>query len=197
MRCASRHDAGRRSAFDAAVTPHLDCLRRAARRVLRDDEAAEDAVQNALLRLWSRSATFYDEFGNDLPPPRLRAVLMSWLVPESLQMRRAARRRRHYEDAAESSPTGGCGDPACEAGTREFVEQLDRAIGNLPGLEREVVSLRRDGIELREIATRLAVPLGTVKSTLHRARRRLAAVDVDLENVYQQVSLCRALREAS
>jgi RNA polymerase sigma-70 factor (ECF subfamily) len=54
--------------------------------------------------------------------------------------------------------------------------EVRRAVGDLPADEREVVRLQHlDGLTQREIADRLDIPLGTVKSRSVRAYRRLAA----------------------
>jgi RNA polymerase sigma-70 factor, ECF subfamily len=54
-------------------------------------------------------------------------------------------------------------------------EGVQRLLAVLPAVEREILlSFHRDGREVREISSELGMPEGTVKSHLHRARRRLA-----------------------
>lgn len=66
---------------------------------------------------------------------------------------------------------------------RESVaEKVVDLFERLPGLYREVVELRaRHGLLYSEIAERLGVPVGTVKSRLHRARERLHELMEELE----------------
>lgn len=62
------------------------------------------------------------------------------------------------------------------------VEKILDLFERLPGLYRDVVELRaREGLQYSEIAERLGVPVGTVKSRLHRARERLRELLEELE----------------
>jgi RNA polymerase sigma-70 factor (ECF subfamily) len=163
-------------ALDRAIRAHRECLVRAARRYLPAD-LAEDAVQHALVRVWRRRVELPSFEGG-----AARGVLLSFVVPTSRHVHRTETRRSRHEAIAASrlahrapSEREECADPACVAERKEFVEGLAEAIARLPGREADVMRLRAfEGLELDAIAERLAMPVGTVKSTLHRARQRLA-----------------------
>jgi RNA polymerase sigma-70 factor (ECF subfamily) len=156
-----------RAAYGRDVRPCLPDVLAVARRVLGSDDLAWDAVQEALIALWRE--------------PELPADLRGWLVRaalnRSLHASRSERRRRRHEACA-------CGerpelqpelDPALAAEAAERERRLDLALGTLPCEQREVFLLReRESLDYAAIARRLAVPVGTVRSRLARARRGIA-----------------------
>jgi RNA polymerase sigma-70 factor (ECF subfamily) len=85
------------------------------------------------------------------------------------------------EDGEDVDPLAGLPDltsdsPEAGAMRRELAQVLDRAIDTLRPEYRAVVVLRHhEELEYDEIAEVLGVPLGTVKTYLHRARKELAA----------------------
>jgi RNA polymerase sigma-70 factor (ECF subfamily) len=89
----------------------------------------------------------------------------------AVRLRRKRARAQPLEEGVEPAA------PESPGASRERADLGDLVAG-LPEAEREVVILRfADGLKLEEIAARLGLPLGTVKSRLHRAltelRRRL------------------------
>lgn len=135
--------------------------------ILRDADRAADATQAAFVSAW-RAAPRFDP-AHDLAP---------WLYTIA---RRAAidvyRRERHTES---TDPGQLETVPAPESGPGGLVStweawQVRLAIDALPADEQDVVRMSWfDGLSHPEIADRLAVPVGTVKSRSHRAHRRLA-----------------------
>jgi RNA polymerase sigma-70 factor, ECF subfamily len=155
----------KRDTLVTAVEPHLPALRAAARRILGDDDAAADAVQEALIALWRSGAA----------PPHLGRWLIRAVVHRSLHARRASLRRTHWETSAGNAtdPCTLC-DPARALETAELWEHFERVLAELGAEQRDVLLLRDvEGLEYHEISRRLAVPLGTVRSRLNRARLRL------------------------
>ncbi len=157
-----------RQAFDAWAGPHVDCMVRAARRVLPSEDMAWDAVQNVLLRFWRDPRRLEDP----------RAALLSVVTRASLEQLRRQRRRRHHEERAHALRADHdhelCEDPACRLERAEFVEWLHEAVRDLPDDCREALAMREfDGLDYAAIAARLAIPIGTVRSRLSRARRLL------------------------
>jgi len=123
--------------------------------------AAEDAVQEALLRAWERS-----ERGEEIDS------LNAWVTTVSLNVARSAFRRVMAERRARSRLSATTLPDGSPTGERVDVE---RALAALPRRQREAVVLRYYlQMDTREVAEVLGVHEGTVKSTLFRARSALA-----------------------
>jgi RNA polymerase sigma-70 factor (ECF subfamily) len=160
------HDAFTELARGAATR-----LDRVARLVLRDPELARDAVQEALIRAW-----------HDLPglrdPDRFDAWLHRLIVNACLDM---ARRRKRRVIEVELDPIDGpsVGDMSGAIANREIV---DAAMQRLDEQGRAIVVLHYFlGMPLTDVAGALGVPIGTVKSRLHRALGEMrAGVETDV-----------------
>ncbi|HEX7613267.1 MAG TPA: sigma-70 family RNA polymerase sigma factor [Candidatus Limnocylindrales bacterium] len=133
--------------------------------ILRDPIGAEDAVQESLLKAWSRRRTIRFELGE---PHR-------WFMRIVLNVCRDELRRRRRQPVAMT-------EPAAESGwVPADQDDLDRAIGRLKEDEQIVLGLRfgRD-LTVPQIAAQLALPEGTVKSRLHYALEHVrAALDAE------------------
>jgi RNA polymerase sigma-70 factor (ECF subfamily) len=164
--------------YDDLIRQHHGRMLAVARQVLRDDEDAHDAVQDALLAAFRSLSGF-----------RAEARLSTWLhrivVNAALLRLRGARRRREQpmEDVllrVDRATQDGLGDDACPEQPDVLLEraQLRRAVRDsiaaLPSPQRRVLLLR--DIEERsteEVADLLGVSPNAVKIRLHRARRAL------------------------
>jgi len=84
----------------------------------------------------------------------------------------------HQKSTASMTEEGGSNLPASmESDRRDEVMDLKRAIAKLPENERQVVLLQIDNdLSMDKIAEILQIPIGTVKSHLHRAKDRLKAI---------------------
>ena len=158
--------AGDRAAFGRLVLRHQDAVITAARYLVRDPEDAEDVAQEAMARAYRNFARLHD-----------RGRFQPWLVRIAWRLavnrRRGDGRRAGRERALAPGPERA--DAEALVLSREFEEHLWRAVDGLPERLRAVVLLcAAQGYEVREVAAALAVPEGTVKSRLHRARRVLA-----------------------
>ncbi|MFG0320578.1 MAG: sigma-70 family RNA polymerase sigma factor [Planctomycetota bacterium JB042] len=153
--------------FGDAVSPHLDRMFRAARRIVPSDDLAWDAVQTTLLRLWRSDA--------DVASGHACAVLVHVVRLVSLEVIRRERRREGHESRA-ALAEASADDASSGLEAHEFRAELERLIESLPDECREVTQRRIDrGDDYALLAKDLDIPLGTVRSRLHRARRLLAA----------------------
>lgn len=154
--------------FATLVAPHIARMKRLARRILRSDDLADDAVQETLLSLWKEPAV----------PHNLAGWLSRAVVHRSLHLHRCQRRRRVHEELACLGRTEF--DQRQDASRRlEAIEvraAIDAAVAQLPERLREVFILRAiDEMDYEAIASELGVPLGTVRSRLSRSREALQA----------------------
>ena len=136
-----------------------------ARSMTGDAELAADVVQQTFIKAWKASSTFDG-----------RRELAPWLYTIA---RRAAidamRTERRPTQGGHAPEVDGVVEPVSFERTWE-TDEVRRAIDELNESERHVVELsHRLGLTHEQIAAELDVPLGTVKSRLHRAHRRLAA----------------------
>ena len=123
--------------------------------------AAEDAVQEALLRAWERS-----EKGEDIEH------LNAWVTTVALNLARSALRRVVAERKARSRLADATYEHSDPTDDRIDVE---RALATLSRRQREAVVLRYYlQMDTREVAEVMRTSEGTVKSTLFRARAALA-----------------------
>lgn len=160
---------GDRQAFASLAYVLSDRLFGVAHRILRDFDSAGDALQDALIRIWRDLPALRD-------PERFEAWAYRLMVNACMdQLRRA---KRHDADLSLLSTDGVEDDPELTYVVRD---QLDRAFRRLPLDQRAVVVLHyyRD-LPFNEIAHALEIPIGTVRSRLHYARRALrAAIEAD------------------
>ncbi len=155
------------SRFDELVLPHLDAAYNLARWLTRDDQDAEDVVQEACLR----ALTYFDGFrGSDARPWLLRIVrntCYSWL------RKRSDLASAEFDEDLErfAAPTETPETFALKSSDREMI---GRALESLPSEYREVIVLREfEELGYKEIAEIAGIPVGTVMSRLARARQRL------------------------
>ena len=134
---------------------------------------AEDLTSAVFLQAWRRRGQVVLDRESALP----------WLLGVANQTLRNAQRatRRYHAALARIAPADKSSDDHADAvaaavdGERQMAE-IRRAVSRLPRHEREVVELCAwSGLDHKGAAVALGVPVGTVKSRLHRARRRLAA----------------------
>jgi len=142
---------------------------RVAHGVLRNTADAEDVAQEALLRA-------YKSFDRLRDHNRFRG----WLVRISFRLaldRLRSAKRREQRDTLWAKPAHLAAPHSAEdiAASNQFQAHLDRALEELPEKLRLVLLLSAiDGYTIEEIASTLSVPLGTVKSRIFIARKKLA-----------------------
>ena len=156
---------GDREAFDALARLTGDRCMAIAFRILRDFDLADDAVQAALLTAWRDLRALRDP---DLFEPWLHRILTHACYAE-------ARRRRRWSMGIRLLPT----EPIHEQDdflTVEARDQLERGFRRLTVEQRTVLVFHHYlDLPLPEVAQRLGIPVGTVKSRMHHAKRALRA----------------------
>lgn len=185
--------AGDAAAFEALLERHAAQAYGLALRTLGDPRDAEDLAQEAFLRAWRGLAGFRAEarFGTWLYRivvnlcykrlPGIRASLES-LDLEVLD----------FEAGTDAGAEPGDAGPAPEGALlgEDLRRHLHAAIDALPEAYRMLINLRhQQDLPYSEIAAITGLPLGTVKTGLHRARRRLQAALEDYERSANQPAL--------
>jgi len=154
--------------FETCLVENSTLAFRVAYSVLRQRQDAEDAAQEAFVRA-------HREFRRLRDRGRFRQWLIRTTWRVALDLRRGARRRTAREQAAAAPATttaGGSGEEAIIANER--TGRLWQAIDSLPEKLRIVLVLAAiDGHGVREVASLLGLPQGTVKSRLFSARESL------------------------
>jgi RNA polymerase sigma factor (sigma-70 family) len=143
-------------------------------RVVRDPALAEDAVQEAFLTVWRSAGSFRSD----------RAKPSTWIL--TLVHRRAVDVVRR-EERRRAAPLEGNEEPdAYGLATDEEIELTDRrrlvqqALRQLPDEQREALELAYyGGLTQSELAERLSVPLGTIKSRMFTGLGRLRDILAD------------------
>jgi RNA polymerase sigma factor (sigma-70 family) len=148
-------------------------------RILRDERLAEDAVQEGFLAVWRSAATFRAE----------RAKASTWIVTlvhrRAVDIVRKEERRRAEPLQAEArpetpDPSGSAEDAAWLGFERDRVQA---ALRTLPDAQREAIELAYyGGYSQSELAERLGLPLGTIKSRMFAGLARLREVLDDAES---------------
>jgi RNA polymerase sigma-70 factor (ECF subfamily) len=153
-----RANGGDADAFETLYRRYRDWVHRLAWRCTGNEQDALDVLQETFIYLLTK-----------LPGLRLTASMTTFLYPVVKHLSLNLRRRRHPETDEETllAIPAPAGPPAPQA-------DLAAVLAGLPQEQREVILLRfLDDMSRDEIAAALDVPLGTVKSRLHRALETL------------------------
>jgi RNA polymerase sigma-70 factor (ECF subfamily) len=153
------------------LATHAGWLRRIARALVRDDDAAADVVQEALIQAWERPPVVTPELSG-------RPWLLHVVRRRAQDLRRGQRRRARREEIAIEVADTTVSTPEELVGSVELHRAIAAAVAALDEPYREAVVLRHyEGLSAAEIAQRLGVPAGTIrwrlKEGLDRVRRRL------------------------
>ncbi|WP_235733997.1 sigma-70 family RNA polymerase sigma factor [Mycolicibacterium austroafricanum] len=170
--------------FERDVLPLLDQLYRAARRYTGSVADAEDLVQETMVRAYGGFHRFED--GTNVRAWLLRIMTNTWIK----SYRRAQCRPEEVlaEDITDAQLAGqarhsSTGLPSAELAALEALgdDEVREALGRLRDDQRLVVYYADvEGLRYKEIALILGIPVGTVMSRLHRGRRALRNLLVDV-----------------
>jgi len=148
------------------VLPHLDAAYNLARWLMRDPAAAEDVVQEAMLR----ALTYFASFKGVNP----RAWLLQIVRNTCFSWMEKNRRPQPEAEFNEEVHVPNSITPEALAIASNNRDRLARALETLPPRFREVLVLRElEGCSYKEIAAITSIPIGTVMSALSRARQQL------------------------
>jgi len=163
---------GQDARFQAYVVPEIDVMYRVAYSITRNKTDAEDLVQDTMMRAYRAIERFDGKY------PR------AWLltIMRNAQVNRVRRKRpelMHDPDetmgrVADESAEGA--DAESQLMDKEFSAPIESALAALPEKFRGVVELvDLNELSYQEAADALGIPVGTVMSRLHRARRNIRA----------------------
>ena len=162
--------AGHSAAFGQLVQKYQDRLYNTIAHVAGNAEDARDVVQDAFVQAFLKLDTFQHS-----------SAFYTWLYRIAFNVAASHRRRRRptlsIEHARETSgiePMDNGHDPTERLEQKERCQQVRQAIDRLSEEHRTVLVLREiDGCCYETIAEILELPIGTVRSRLHRARLHL------------------------
>ena len=168
FRMESSSDEYATASFESACLPHMDAAYNLARWLTRNDQDAEDVVQEAYLR----ALRFFNGFhGGDARAWLLKIVrntCYTWL-----QQNRAQQPTTVFDEEIHSEE-GEISNPETLLLQSANSQLLRQALEELPVKFREVLVLRElEGLSYKEVADVTGIPMGTVMSSLARARQRL------------------------
>lgn len=154
--------------FEQTVLPHLGAAYNLARWLLRNQDDAEDVVQESYLRAFRFFAGYHGGDSRAWLLTIVRHTSYNWL-----QQNRSRELSEPINDEIDELENDAL-DPEASLIQSENSEALRTALDELPIEFREIVVLREfEDLSYKEIATIADIPIGTVMSRLARARKRL------------------------
>jgi RNA polymerase sigma-70 factor (ECF subfamily) len=164
------------ASFDDVVLQHLDAAYRLARWLMRNEYDAEDVVQEASLRAFRYFRTFTGGDGRAWFLRIVRNTCAGWRGRRLEALTDPFDEQQHRSDQAAS-------DPETLLLQTDDASLIERAMRNLPGRFHQLLVLRElEGLSYRELADVMGIPMGTVMSSLSRARQALrGALDNELK----------------
>ncbi len=159
---------GELTSFEEVMLPHLDAAHNLARWLLRNEQDAQDVVQEAYLRAFKSFSGFHGSNG--------RAWLLTIVRNTSytlLKKNRAVDLTTPFDEEIHASGHESV-SPVTILEHSEDAELIREAMDELPAEFREILALRhQEGLSYKEIADVAQIPPGTVMSRLARARAKL------------------------
>ena len=160
--------------FDELILPHFNAAYRLARSFTRNAEDAEDIVQDAAVRALRYFRTFTGGNARAWFLTIVRNLCSNW------HGRRLRAPADPFDEEQHDNSNEQPADPETLMLQKADADTIYRAMNRLPDRLRTVLILRElEGFSYREIADRLEMPIGTVMSSLSRARLRLRTLLCD------------------
>lgn len=155
-------NADRATQFDRVVAEYRDRVYRLAYALLGDHAAAEDAAQEAFVRIWKGLSGF-----------RAEAALSTWIYAIARNACLTYRKRQRLNHFVPIENGTEAGAPVAAGDTVTGID-LRRALAELPAKYRDVLTLYYfEERSYQQVSEALGIPIGTVKTYLHRAKKCL------------------------
>jgi RNA polymerase sigma-70 factor, ECF subfamily len=174
---------GQMAAFEELVARHRDKIYARAYTMMRNEEEALDLSQDAWVKAWQRLRQFHGE-----------SSFATWMtrIVINLCLDQLRRQKRHRTESIEAMDEDSGGverqmpvvtvNPTAGLERAELRQRINQALGQLTEAHRTVLVLHEfEQMEYKEIARTMKCSIGTVMSRLFYARRKLAALLVDLQ----------------
>jgi RNA polymerase sigma-70 factor (ECF subfamily) len=167
------------SRFQAIVLPHIDSAFNLARWLARNEQDAEDIVQEAYLRAFKFFDGFHGEDGRPWLLGIVRNTFYTWY-----QQNKTKNESTEFDEELHSSETEDCvatqradDNPEALLIQKESQQEVHQALKALSTEFREVLVMRElEDLSYKEIAGIVGIPIGTVMSRLARGRKQLAEI---------------------
>lgn len=160
--------------FEQLLEPHFDYLYRLAYRFCDNQDDAQDLVQELLIRLYPKTADLQQV---EQLRPWLTKSLYYLFIDRIRAQSRNPTALADQELEPEMFPTHASADPQISLDHEASLEQVAQAFSQLSEEHRSLITLHdMEGYTLPELQTMLDVPIGTLKSRLHRGRNRLQQI---------------------
>lgn len=158
--------------FISQVLPLKDRLFRVAWCILRSKEEAEDIVQDVMLKVWREEKRNVENL-----------TAYCYAMARNLALNRLSLKDNQSEGLERAFDREGQEEPLENVIRTEKMKLLHRMIAGLPGLQRDIVQLRDiEGLSYQDIAETLQVTEEQVKVNLFRARKKIKAWYLKMEN---------------
>lgn len=160
-------------AFETFLKPHFAAVYSAASRLTASNADAEDLLQEVCIKAWQHIAELRNM---DFPRAWLLRALYNLFIDDKRRQQRSplhlAAMSRHDEELEYPGPEGLQPDREVERAMR--IESIWRAMKLLGREQCSLLSLHDiEGLSLQELQSLTQLPIGTIKSKLHRARLKL------------------------
>ena len=158
------------SRFNEFVVPELEVLYRVAYSITRNKADSEDLVQDTLMRAYRA----IDRFDGRYPRAWLLTIMRNAQVNRVRRKRPELMRDPDETMARVADESAEAADAESQLIDKEFEAPVEAALNALPEKFRSVVELvDLNQLSYQEAADALGIPVGTVMSRLHRARRNI------------------------
>jgi len=166
-----RAQEGDSGAFSELVLSHQQFAYNVALRAVNNNQDAEDIVQEAFVRAWRSLSHFRRD-------ARFRTwlyrIVMNLCYNQLPRLRNEPEMLDEDQESQWNNDNGQLGDPVASLESKEVLDLVQRQIQNLPGKYQIMLLLRiQENCSYAEISEIMELPLGTVKTGLFRARKRL------------------------